>query len=212
MPPRTKAARRLELVHRDLDGCRRCPEMVPPSVWGAPVESPVMLVGQAPGRHEGRLGRPFAWTAGKTLFRWFESALGVDEESVRAHVYFAAVARCFPGKAKGGGDRRPSRHEIETCREFLAREVEALRPELVLPVGGLAIDEIIGKGTKLAEVVGEVTRLKWHGSEVDVLALPHPSGASTWHRMEPGKTLLERALGRLGDHPAWRRAFATRGR
>ncbi|HBH35783.1 MAG TPA: uracil-DNA glycosylase, partial [Gammaproteobacteria bacterium] len=45
---------------------------------------------------------------------------------------------------------------------------------------------------------------------VDVIALPHPSGLSTWHRTEPGKTLLTRALRLIKEHPAWCRAFAAR--
>ncbi|HME90717.1 MAG TPA: uracil-DNA glycosylase family protein, partial [Myxococcaceae bacterium] len=99
--------------------------------------SRIFLIGQAPGNHEVRLGRPFAWTAGRTLFSWFESALGVDEETFRRTVYMAAVVRCFPGKAKGGGDRRPAPDEIDRCRRFLEREVALLRPRLLLPVGTL---------------------------------------------------------------------------
>ena len=77
--------------------------MIGPVVSGAPVLSPVMLIGQAPGAHEGPAGRPFAWTAGKTLFRWF-GEVGISEAEFRERVYMAAVCRCFPGKgAKGGG-------------------------------------------------------------------------------------------------------------
>ena len=49
-----------------------------------------MLIGQAPGAHEGPAGKPFAWTAGKTMFRWF-GELGVDEAAFRERVYMAAV-------------------------------------------------------------------------------------------------------------------------
>src|SRR5665811_1947627 len=82
--------------------CRRCPEMNPPVVSGGPVLSRVLLVGQAPGDKEPKLGRPFAWTAGKTLFRWFNEAAGIDEAAFRASVYMAAVCRCFPGKKASG--------------------------------------------------------------------------------------------------------------
>ena len=66
--------------------------------------SKVILVGQAPGVREPVVGKPFAWTAGKTLFRWFEETTGMNEEMVRAKIYFAAVCCCFPGKAPGGSD------------------------------------------------------------------------------------------------------------
>src|SRR5579864_3495475 len=96
--------RALILLHRELDVCRACPKMIGPVVHGAPIASRVMLVGQAPGPREASFGRPFAWTAGRTMFRWFQDTLGVDEETFRSRVYIAAVARCFPGKAAGGGD------------------------------------------------------------------------------------------------------------
>jgi uracil-DNA glycosylase len=90
-----------------LRACRRCPRMVPPPVTGNPVNSGVMLVGQAPGDKEPTLARPFAWTAGKTLFGWFNAALGWSEEKARNRIYFAAVCRCFPGKNPRGGARDP---------------------------------------------------------------------------------------------------------
>src|SRR5580692_7711640 len=132
--------RALRVLHRELDACRACPRMIGPVVHGPAVLSRVMLVGQAPGPREGTFGRPFAWTAGRTMFGWFEQALGMPEEAFRASVYIAAVARCFPGKAKGGGDRRPDPGEIASCDTWLAHEVAILQPELVVPVGTLAIE------------------------------------------------------------------------
>src|ERR1043165_4894202 len=101
--------------------------MIGPVVHGPPVLSKVFLVGQAPGPHEGKFGKPFAWTAGRTLFRWFEESMGIPEEKFRERIYMAAVARCFPGKANGGGDRKPDPKEIEACRTFLVREVDILQ-------------------------------------------------------------------------------------
>jgi uracil-DNA glycosylase len=196
----------LRVLHGELDACTACPKMIRPVVHGAAVASPVMLVGQAPGPREGTFGRPFAWTAGRTMFGWFEQALGMPEEAFRASVYIAAVARCFPGKAKGGGDRRPDPGEIASCETWLEREVAILEPELVVPVGTLAIERVLGIKTPLVEIIGTERRARWHGREVDVIPLPHPSGASPWHRIEPGKTLLVKALKRLAAHPAMRRA------
>ena len=183
--------------------------MIRPVVHGPAVDSRIVLIGQAPGPREGSFGRPFAWTAGKTLFRWFQDALGVDEDTFRAKVYIAAVARCFPGKANGGGDRRPDPQEIGRCQTYLEREVDILKPELVLPVGTLAIEQVLGEKGPLRDVIGTVRRIAYHGRDVDVIALPHPSGASTWHRMEPGITLLRQALALVAKHPAARETFGT---
>jgi uracil-DNA glycosylase len=202
---------RLKTLHAELDACSACPKMIGPVVHGGPVASKVLLVGQAPGPREGSFGRPFAWTAGKTLFRWFEESMGIREDEFREHVYMAAVARCFPGKANGGGDRKPDFEEIARCRTFLEREVSILQPELVLAVGSLAITEVLGKeavGKKLDTLVGRVVKTRWHGVELDVVPLPHPSGASPWHKMEPGKTLLGKALAQVKRHRAMREILA----
>jgi len=177
--------------------------MIGPVVSGGAVVSEVMLIGQAPGDKEGPAGKPFAWTAGKTLFGWFAN-LGLTEEQFRARVYMAAVCRCFPGKAKAGGDRVPSLDEIAKCSRHLASEIKILRPRLVIPVGKLAIAQLYPEVDKLTEVIGKPRRGALAGHEFDVIALPHPSGASTWHRTEPGKTLLADALKQLSRHDAWR--------
>ena len=184
--------------------------MIGPVVTGVPVVSPVMLIGQAPGVHEGPAGKPFAWTAGKTMFAWFAS-LGLAEDQFRQRVYMAAVCRCFPGKAKkSGGDRVPSGAEVERCSRHLHHELQLLRPRLVIPVGKLAIAQVAPAVDQLAEIVGTCRRTELAGVELDVIALPHPSGASTWHRMEPGKTLLGRALSAISRHPAWRAVLDAR--
>ena len=172
-----------------------------PAVSGPPVLSRVLLVGQAPGVKEPVLGRPFAWTAGRTLFRWFEHALGWDEATTRARIYFAAVCRCFPGKNPKGGDRVPDPEEIGTCGRWLDAELRLLRPGLVLPVGRLAIRQFVDF-EKLEEVVGRQLPARRAGHAFDLIPLPHPSGASTWHRTEPGKSRLADALDRIARHPA----------
>lgn len=186
--------------------------MLGPPVHGPAVTSPIFLLGQAPGTHEGRLGQPFAYTAGKTLFTWFSENCGVPESRFRANVYMAAVARCFPGKAKSGGDRIPDAEEILRCASHLKAELEILRPRLILAVGKLAISQVLGREkfgptTKLTEVVGKIMEATYHGIKADVICLPHPSGLSSWHKTEPGKTLLREALHLVRAHSAWKAQF-----
>jgi uracil-DNA glycosylase len=168
--------------------------------------SKVLLVGQAPGVREPVLGRPFAWTAGKRLFSWFLQWTEVTEDLFRAHVYMAAVCRCFPGRTAAGGDRVPNPAEIENCSRWLEREIQLLEPELVIPVGRLAIERFL-PCPRMDEIIGRQFRTALYGRDFDVIPLPHPSGASPWPRMEPGKTLLSRAMTLIARHPAYAGAF-----
>ncbi len=191
---------------RQLSQCRRCPAVIAPPVFGLPVRSRVMMIGQAPGIHEQEQLRPFSWTAGKRLFQWFETA-GLAERAFRRSVYMTAVARCFPGRNKKGGDRVPSRLEIANCRSWLDNEFDELQPKLIIPVGKLAISRLL-KPAPLADTVGQMFTISVRGCRCDAIPLPHPSGASSWIHTTPGKDLLPAALDLLASHPEWLRLVA----
>jgi uracil-DNA glycosylase len=160
-----------------------------------------MVIGQAPGVREPTLKRPFAHTAGKTLFRWFEEFCGLDEPTMRSRIYFAAVIRCFPGKAPGGSDRVPAPDEIRNCSAWMNAEFEILRPRLVIAVGRLAIMQFIDC-KKLDTVIGRSFLVSRGEVSFDLIPLPHPSGVSPWHKISPGRELLVRAMRKIARHPA----------
>ena len=209
MVARSRIQARLDDQVAQLVQCRRCPRMQSTPVSGGAVLSDVMLIGQAPGPREPVLQKPFAYTAGKTLFRWFGESCGLSESTVRSTIYFAAVCRCFPGKTSGGGDRVPAPDEIHNCSSWMDDEIKILRPRLVIPVGRLAIAQFIDC-TKLEEVIGRKFRVQRAQHRFDLIPLPHPSGASPWHKIVPGKKLLESALKLVARHPAIRALRAER--
>jgi uracil-DNA glycosylase len=189
-----------------LTACAACPNVFGQPVVGAVAGARVMLVGQAPGPHEVDARRPFAYTAGKRLFAWMASS-GVDEETFRERVHIAAVIRCFPGKdAKSGGDRVPDADEIARCGAHLDREISILRPRLLIAVGTLASQQLIGIA-QLKDAVGSLHRARRAGRVFDVVVLPHPSGRSTWLNKAENLALLEESLRLIAWHPAFRRAF-----
>src|SRR3989441_5022420 len=196
-PKEIKLARHVARLLR----CRRCPRMKSMPVSGGAIVSDVMLIGQAPGVREPVLQRPFAHTAGKTLFRWFDEFCGMNESAIRSTIYFAAVCRCYPGKTAGGGDRVPAPDEIRNCSSWMDGEINILRPRLVIPVGKLAITQFIDC-TKLEDIIGRKFPVRRAGRQFDLIPLPHPSGASPWHKLAPGKELLEKAMRKIARHPA----------
>jgi uracil-DNA glycosylase len=98
----------------------------------------------------------------------------------------------------------PAADEIERCSRWLDAEMRLLQPQLIIPVGRLAISRFLPVGP-LAEIIGQ--RHTWQGR--DVIPLPHPSGASTWFKKEPGLSLTKQALTLLGEHAAWRSVFGA---
>ena len=71
-------------------------------------------------------------------------------------------------------------------------------------MGKLAIQQFL-QFEKLVDVIGKIYKVSYEGHHFDLIPLPHPSGASPWHRMEPGKTLIKQALKQIDKHPAFKK-------
>ena len=196
---RTPSVSRWLETHADaLTACRLCGHQGVIPIVSRPASPRAMLVGQAPGQTETVDQRPFAGRAGKTLFRWLERA-GLEESRARETLYIAAITRCYPGPSPSGrGDRVPSRRERELCADWLDRELIALRPPLVIPVGRLAIERFFG-ARPLDQVVGRAVPVEHPGGGALAIALPHPSGASSWIHQGNHARLVDDALNLLRD-------------
>ena len=189
-------AEALAALHDEMRGCRRCLEagypIVPGAVFSGPASASVMVVGQAPGVTETEVGRPFNGSSGRRLFQWLAQA-GWEETAFRATQYLSAVTKCYTGKGKGGkGDRVPTRAEQKLCAPFMERELALVRPQLILPVGGLAVRRFLGsRARRLGDVVGETFEVqegRW------IVPLPHPSGASLWLNRPENRARVDQAL------------------
>jgi uracil-DNA glycosylase len=196
----------LARLHQDIRACTRCVAAgylaAAAPVLSGYADNRIMLVGQAPGVVEAIRRLPFQGRSGKVLMAWMERAGFADEDQVRRRVYMSSITKCFPGKGTGGGDRRPSRAEVDLCRPHLDRQLALIKPELVIVVGGLAHERFL-PGRPLDRLVGRVFDLS--GQEVSartrarplLVPLPHPSGASRWLNAPQNRELLDRALRRL---------------
>jgi uracil-DNA glycosylase len=188
-----------EELCRAMRACRKCLDagydIVPGAVFSGPAPARMMLVGQAPGVTEAQAKRPFNASSGRRLFQWLAKA-GFEETDFRASYYMTAVTKCYPGKhPKGKGDRKPSRAEQKLCRPFLQQEMALVQPQVLLAVGGLAIETLLGQKLPLTEAVGRVFKVdgQW------ILPLPHPSGASLWPNRPENRARIEQALALLQE-------------
>lgn len=195
-------ARLLTELHGEIRVCQRCVVggyLAQANTVGATrgrIGDRVMVVGQAPGHLSVERGMPFAGPGGVLLDRWLQQA-GFAPGALHREVYLSALTRCDPGKnPHGTGDRKPSPPELALCRPYLLRELELLRPEVILPVGGMAIAAFLGP-QRLEDVIGE----GFEHNGVLLIPLPHPSGVSRWLNDAAHQQLHARALARLAE---WR--------
>ena len=218
----------LTQLHADMRACRLCYDaghaIVPGAIFRGSAGAQVMLIGQAPGVTEVEAKRPFNATSGTRLFQWLTQA-GWDEDEFRDNQYMTAVTKCYPGKdtKSGKGDRVPSKAEQALCRPFLEREMAAVKPKLIILVGGLAIKLMYPKSAKLRDVIGTtayfppdalINPVNFNLKQAELLAgfdasrdengrwivpLPHPSGASLWPNKPENKALIDEAVRILHD-------------
>ena len=186
------------------DGMPRCGDGSVPVLSGDGTER-AMLIGQAPGWREIATGVPFAHDAGKRLAGWLALA-GVSLDDFRSRWYVTSVSKCYPGRRPGASvDSPPSRADLAIWTPILEQEVRLVAPRLVLLVGGLAHRFAFGPQARLDDLVGKP--LTWDlASDASVLALPHPSGASTWLNDQGRTALWRRSIELLRD--AWAEAVA----
>ncbi len=126
-----------------------------------PTHTPIVFVGEAPGRAEDAAGRPFVGAAG----RIFDEALRTAG-IVRERTFVTNVVKCRPP-----GNRRPRAAEMAACRPYLIAQLTAIRPRVVVALGDSAIRDVLGPGARLADLRG-----RWrtrHGFRV--LATYHPA-------------------------------------
>jgi uracil-DNA glycosylase len=174
-----------------------CPDGAAAVLSGDGSES-AMLIGQAPGWREIETGLPFAHDAGKRLCGWLALA-GIGVTDFRERWYVTSVGKCYPGRRPGASvDSPPSRAEVQRWTPYLLDEVRLVAPRLVLLVGGLAHRLAFGEEARLDALVGR--ELTWERAPgASVIALPHPSGASTWLN-DPARTeLWRRSIGLLAS-------------
>jgi uracil-DNA glycosylase family 4 len=190
----------LDSLHQEIRSCRKCLEagydITPGGVFSGKVGARMMIVGQAPGITEIQVLRPFNASSGKRLFQWLSGA-GFDETDFRANQYISSVTKCYPGRlADGRGDRRPSKEELALCRPYFDRTIAIVQPQVIILVGSLAIETLLGK-FKLDAIIGQTFKrpAPWAEDQtVTCVPLPHPSGASAWTNTPANQVLIQKAI------------------
>jgi uracil-DNA glycosylase family protein len=138
----------------------------------------VMMIGEQPGNQEDLEGRPFVGPAGKLLDRCLEEAK-ID----RRKVYVTNTVKHFKWEPRGKLriHKKPSMKEIHACRPWLEAELEAVRPELIVCLGAVAAQSLLGSEFKVTKSHGEVQHVK---GLPPIVATLHPSAILRARREE----------------------------
>jgi uracil-DNA glycosylase len=151
-------------VREELGDCRRCKLAAGRSLIvfgdGAPRAS-LMFIGEGPGAEEDRQGLPFVGAAGQLLNNML-SKLGLKREEV----YIANVVKCRPP-----GNREPEADEVGACLPFLKRQIEAIRPRVIITLGRVATQALLGTQAPLTRLRGNWQRYR----QIPVMPTFHPS-------------------------------------
>lgn len=121
-----------------------------------------MLIGEAPGEQEDRQGEPFVGRAGLLLDNML-TALGLDRDR---DVYIANVIKCRPP-----GNRNPSGDEIAACQGYLTRQIELVRPDLIIALGRFAAQTLLQSEDSISRLRGRVHRYQ----NVPMIVTFHPA-------------------------------------
>jgi len=152
-------------VAQEVSVCTRCPlhfsrkHAVPGE---GPADAEIMFIGEGPGFHENEQGRPFVGAAGKYLD---ELLAGIGMK--RSDVFITNIVKCRPP-----GNRDPEPAEIETCRGFLERQIQAINPKVIVTLGRLSMARYL-PNAKISTVHGQAVQVNnWL-----VVPMYHPAAA-----------------------------------
>ena len=121
-----------------------------------------MLIGEAPGAEEDRLGDPFVGQAGKLL----DNMLAAINLSRRKNVYIANVLKCRPP-----GNRNPTPEEVAQCSPHLLQQIELIKPKLIVAMGRFAAQTLLETGASIASLRGRLHRY----AGVPLIVTYHPA-------------------------------------
>lgn len=157
---------RWQALRAEILACTKCPlhrSRTQGVVGVGDREADWMVIGEAPGAEEDRRGEPFVGRAGRLLDAMLR-AIGLTRES---NVYIANILKSRPP-----GNRDPRPEEVAACLPYLLRQIELVRPKVLLAVGRIAAQNLLGTDAPLARLRGRVHRFGQSGTAVVVTYHP----------------------------------------
>lgn len=182
----------LESIGRVVESCTRCP-LYKTATLGVPGDGPpgarLVCVGEAPGANEDLTGHPFVGAAGNLLTKILAAV-----DLTREEVFITNVVKHRPP-----GNRNPAPGEIEACNPYLVRQLELIKPKVIVAFGTFAAQTLLNSKTPIGKLRGEVHR--YHG--IPLIVTYHPAALlrnpawkrPTWEDVKLARRILDNAAG-----------------
>jgi DNA polymerase len=164
LPQSEKAKRLVALDSNEVRGCTRCRlhEKRTNTVFGeGSPDAKICFVGEGPGENEDLQGRPFVGRAGEMLTKWI-NGMGLRREDV----YIANIVKCRPP-----GNREPAPDEVATCTPYLERQLEIIRPGVIVTLGRPALQFMLQQKVSITKMRGMWQ--EWRG--IKLMPTFHPA-------------------------------------
>ena len=150
LSPEEKRSRLLALDNNEVRGCTKCRlcETRTQTVFGeGDADAKIFFIGEGPGENEDLTGRPFVGRAGEMLNKWI-AAMGLKREQV----FIANIVKCRPP-----GNRVPAPDEVATCTPYLQRQLEIVRPKVIVTLGLPSAKYMLQSNSTMGRLRGQ-----WH--------------------------------------------------
>ena len=171
LQPSSNKAELLTAVRERVYACTKCAHLAcsrTQTVFG--VGNPnadLMFIGEAPGADEDQQGEPFVGRAGQLLTRILKAM-----NFAREDVYIANILKCRPDMPAGSfGNRPPTPTEMQTCRPYLVEQIEIIQPNVLVALGAVAVEGLLGTRAAMRELRG-----RWHTyNGIPLMITYHPA-------------------------------------
>ncbi len=171
------AEKRLQEIRKEIEVCHACP-LAKGREKSVPGEGParvdILFIGEAPGFHENRQGKPFVGQAGQFLDELLKAA-GVD----RSQVFITNVVKCRPPN-----NRDPLPEELQACSVYLDEQIALLQPKVIVTLGRISMGKFVNAG-RISAIHGKTHNV--NGQKV--VTMYHPAAAL--HQPALRQTLIE---------------------
>lgn len=169
--PSPNKSKLLEPVRERVRTCTKCAHLAcsrTQTVFGVGnPDADLMFIGEAPGVDEDQQGEPFVGRAGQLLTKILKAM-----NFAREDVYIANILKCRPDTPPGSfGNRAPTPTEMQTCRPYLVEQVEIIQPKVLVALGAVAVEGLLGMRGTMRELRG-----RWHAyNGIPLMITYHPA-------------------------------------